>query len=761
MSNTIVKSNSVNRIDCRADKMQPYFGADLGITDPYWHVVECEESLGSQPGFARIIIPNTAGQVDETCFSVAFNPDGPRNLIKHGCPVAVKIRSTNPASGQITSSLLWVGKVEDIQDHPETNSMEVVAYDSRVDLKDIRVFGRYIYNPVTGTVQYQQGWPSHFNPKGRPNRIYTPGGTPCFAPYPDYGLSTDQAPLDPTNPASNDSKTTVAGYWSLADELQHVWAFYGNATPDDNLVVAARNAASAAFSYIKRFPPSVDWQRGFGSSIDDISKANFNNAVGQNNTIQGGMRKGRDLNVRGLSFVGDGGIFDLIFKTAGAWSWYTATYGENGANLLHGMRAVSTRWIGGGVDIPIAIGGAAKNVMKTPVITHSDYKESSKNTISSAVVHGSLIKIETRCSTRAADHGGTTPALIPAWSQADQDAFCTAVVTATTAAGLSRPNADMFAIAASQYWWVLTTWVLNPAFDFQAGTSESGKPRASVTRQLWPTLLSFAGNVTQANDITPYPVRFEVTSDGTHWTLGPEADGFELRDNGIIFVPGLRDVVINSHNTSTGSFRWNGGVEYAVAGGKLDIILNDIRASIAIPCDHRLEYAVQTFPSAVASGSVTPIMDDSPHVDRIDSSFSRMKMIDLNGLYECWLRINSYPLPNFPKFPDLADSTRSTGALRTDLGADGEPPDMLMGHGNRTLIDGFSLSCEGGWEFGGVLADIYPLGTSVNNLIPVGSGARSPIPVKRVIAKRRWTSRATKDEERRDIFINTTKIFPC
>lgn len=747
MANAIVSNKS--GVFVKGEKMQPYFGTDLLITDPFWYAEEVEDGLGGEPGRATIIIPCAAGVRFKNAFSVAYNPDGPSALIKHGDRCAISRRYTDIETGAYLDRKFWYGHVHDIFPRPADDCLVLTAYDPREAIKTVRMVGSYVYNPTHNRVYYRQGFSTHVNPGGRPNFIYTPNGTPCLAEHPDFGLGSDGQPPDTALRSS-----AQASYGTLAALLMHLKAFWGYETSDDPLVVQARADALAQFPLLERMPSFVTWPDGFGSEVDEISQANFNDAVGQNYTILGGARKGRDMIFRGTSFVGsDGekGVFDMIFEAAGGWSWTfdTLSYSSSGAQFE--LKAVPTRWLGFGrsIDLSMAMGGAPKD-FKGPVIEESDYKESSRTTVTRAIGAGSHVKIEVLCSSRAIDHGGVTSALMAAWTAADFDAMRALAVTY----GGGTPTPDSITKAWAKYWWVLTTWVLNPEFNFMAGTEFANSLRAPMTRPIMPTLLSFAGSSIASNDILPYPVRAEV-NDGSSWFPGPEKDGLEVWDNGVIFMPGLRDIVLESANNAKGSFRWN-TAEFAVSGGMLDITANDIRATLTIPCDHRLIYALRTASDLSMDAPSVGLMDDSPHVEKLSKDFSRSTYFDLNGLYEAWLRINSYPVPlstGGVAATDLTDSRSPQSALRSDL-------PLLQNHTRRGLIDRFGLTCEGGWTYKGTILTTITPGVQIGLIQPVGNTNVKPTIVRRSIHRRIFTSRPSTDRAGQPIFENRTKLLP-
>jgi len=766
MANVLI--TGATGVDTLGEKLIPMFGTQLNITDDFWYCSELEQGIGSEPGYCKIIVPCRQGVRDTAAYDVALNPTGPASQIRQGTPVKVLRRFKN-TEGEVLTPNIQGYKVVSVYHNAERDCLEVLAKDCRHDLTDICVIGRYIWSASDSNVKYQQGWFPHFNPGGRPNCIFTPDGTPVFAPYPDFGLSTDQSPADPS-----ERSIGRACYWTLQLILMYLRAFYAYETPTDSLVAAARLAAVAMpKSPVKIFPETIEWPVGFGSELDLVSQTNFDGGVGQNYSVLGGGRKGRDLNLNGRAFVGQNepGVFDMIFEAAGGWSYKIETSFYDTAIFRNTLVATPSRYRSESeaVDLPFAFRGQAKDVFKYPTIMSTNFGENSEMTRTKFIGLGSHVMIERRCSSVAADgtrtaqnYSGTgTPALLPAWSLADQDLMCTEFVTNTTA---GFGNAEAFAKAAAKYWWVLTTWILNPAYNFMAGTIYENYSRAKITRQVLPTLLSFSGNSTLANDCQAYPIRpelYDSSKASPTWVLPLEGDGLEVFDNGIIYLRGLRDMAISTGGVENipGSERgsWRCTAPWAVSGGKLDIQINDIRMTLVIPCDHRLTRTLNLLPGADDTGRSG--VEDPQGVDseKFENGFSRNLTIDLNGLYVSWLRIDSYPVPEAgggTVAEDFVNDASPDTALRSDAL-------QLEAHLQKAAAEHGRILCEGDWVVEGRFVEGWKVGTQVKDLKPVGTpGDRAPFTVRRVIARKRYTSERTTDANGVQTFKNTTRLMP-
>jgi hypothetical protein len=767
MSNVLITAS--NGVDTLGEKLIPMAGLQLNVTDPFWYVSEMEEGIGSEPGYIKVVVPCNQGTRDALGYDVAFNPEGPSAIFKQGTPVKVLRRFQN-AEGDILTPNLQGYRVTEVGHNAEIDAIEIIAKDARDKLTDICVTGRYIWSAVDSNVKFQQGWFPHFNPKGRPNCIFTPEGTPIFAPYPDFGLAADELPADPA-----ERSIGRACYFTLELILQYFRTFYAYETPADTLCAAARTAAVTAWpAVVRTFPEEIEWPIGFGSELDDVAEINFDSGLGQGYSLLGGGRKGRDINTNGIAFCGQNGapgIFDMLFDAAGGWSYTMKTTFYSTTIFRNTLVAVPTRFRSEAeaVDLPYAYRGHAKDNLKYPTVTGGKLVEKSEMTRTRFVGMGSHVFIERRCSTRAADHegGGTrtaenyggsgTPALLPAWSLHDQDLCCTAAVDEST----GSVTAESYLKALAKYWWVFTTYILNPQFNFMQGTNYENYPRAKITRPVLPTLLSFAGSTSAANDIQPYPVRpelYDSSKSSPAWTLGVEGDGLQVMDNGIIYLPGLAKTMLGTggveNNTlERGAWRSATGSPWPVADGQLSVQLNDIRMTLAIPCDHRLMRSVNLLGSD--SGSTRGQIVDSPDGDKFETDFSRTQIVDLNGLYVSWLRIDSYPVPESAGgtvADNYVDDRQAATALRSDSA-------QLLAHIKKAAAEHGRILCEGALNVGGRFVEGWKIGTQVKALKPVGTpGARQPFILNRVIARKRYTSQPTNDDNGVPSFKNDTWV---
>jgi hypothetical protein len=777
--------DAANGVDRTMDQMIPFFGADLRTTDPRWYISEAEIGVGSQPGYIKIRIPMSADTDDESAYSMVFNPDGMLSFFKHGDAVAGVLR-TYLSDGTFRDERQFVGEITKIEQVAEDGGVidefEITAQDVRMRLREVRFIGRWVYSRIAQEVTYQQGWGAHFNPGGRPNCIFDSNGNPWFSAHPDEGLGTDGHPAD----ASAQSTLEVC-YWTLQNILRYSNNTIGPRPTGSNPIVNYPEI----FPYIIYCPDTMIWPASLGSGLDQVAQDNFNNGVGQNFSAAGGARKGRDINLNGLCLCGEPGkpgALDMILEAAGGWTW-TCDYGYNPITGEHftSLKLVQSRWRGpsNGVNIPYAAGGDAKDSLKTPVITGGRYVEDSEFTASRIVASGSLVKIETRCSSRAADHtgggtrsllnpGGTgTPALLAGWASEDFE-LC---MRYAAWLGAGHITSDTIQEAFAKFPHVLSSYIVNPNFDFYEGTEDSGKPRAKITRPVMPFLLSFFGGGNSAGDITPYSIRAEVDIDGTPtWQLGPEMDGLEVWDNGIIYMPGLRDVAL-AHLTRESVIEGSWKPIFTPAGNlqtqgvynanfelntlRLDVEVQEIRITLAIACDHRFTYAAKIATDQATSPLFSTIGGESPDYFRLSERFYRTHYLDLNGLYELWLRRNSWP-----EAQSIEGTTQAPDRLSSGVDASGEPLavrtdlKMMQSHALRRLQNASRLDREESvLRFDGHLVAAYAPGTVVNQLIPRGIEGRKPFDARFVVGRKRYICHAEKGV-RGMSFKTCTEIYP-
>ncbi len=144
-----------------------------------------------------------------------------------------------------------------------------------------------------------------------------------------------------------------------------------------------------------------------------------------------------------------------------------------------------------------------------------------------------------------------------------------------------------------------------------------------------------------------------VTAGLGDWVPAPDGDGLSVDHNGTIYVPGLRD---------GGSLIGGSGITYfvqvtqapftgspATGGGgvSVSLVANDIRMSVAVPCDHRMMAVVKSANDPLKFG----LTDSNPanDTDLIAKEFQRVYHCDAGHLYRKEYRQSgqflSWPIP--------------------------------------------------------------------------------------------------------------------
>lgn len=272
----------------------------FNYANPYWYMQDGFESIGSTDDEMTFLLK--AENVANYDFDMVMNLNGVLNDIKFDTPM-VALRRWVDNKSKYRYDVCFAGYVKNIRQvsHALEQYIEVTCTSVKKAMRDILVRGSYCYDGTT--VVYRDAIPLHMNRGGRPDWIWTPGGTPMPALNCDFGIETDTEPPDPTQQSSEQ-----ATYCTLGMLLRYLNAFYGpDADTQEQLVQSAIETALEFNTALDRlpntFPFQFDWPRTFGQEIDQFVIGNFNNAVGQNNTTTGGARKGRDIRLDRKSVV--------------------------------------------------------------------------------------------------------------------------------------------------------------------------------------------------------------------------------------------------------------------------------------------------------------------------------------------------------------------------------------------------------------------------------------------------------------------------
>ena len=713
-----VDKHSQNLIPVFARMTDQYYGSGSVSWEAsnHWYCQEIEWTLGPEPAEAIVNIRNNLNVSDERAGYVAFNADGPHSFIKHGSRCAIQ-RVWKTQSGYEHTQWVFIGSVVDIRHDKDAGGMAVVVQDDRRYLKNIQIIGSYVLDPGSGlpssTRVYEQGRPFHANPGGKPNCIWTSDGVPVMAPYPDYGLGEDELPPDP-----DDAPTRKATYWTLSSILLYLYWHYGPYAPEND-----------KFSWIETSPGDLFWPETLGANIDTESVANFDEGIGQNNSGQGTARKGRDV-VLESRFLME--AIDYLFQKAGGWglgvTYDVQTFGDGSDQWMTTLEAVPTRYPGDGVSIPFAAGGEAADTLNRAVVTGGSYEESSEELVTLVAGSGARASIERRVSTE-----GASASLEPAW---DTDRHQQFIIEAA-----KQLDAEGFQKAAQLYWEVLTTWRLKTTWNFMEGTDYSDYPRANVARAIMTHLLSYSGSAYGSTPTgptdqlsVPFPIRPEIKDSAGNWNAGPELDGLEVFDDGIIYIPQLRLAPLSSAN---GAWFWTTGTPYSTTtvGGEtaINITTTDLRMTIAVQTPHRVTRAYGLPHHTSYSPDFQDIVEGLPDMERIEPYHYKTLHLDLRRLYHVWLRKDSWPRPESlsDEVSQADDYTSLSDAFRSDL-------DLMDSHLRRTLYDLGRLQKGGRLRFDGWLVGGYDPGTPIKELEPVGNSDLPEFPVRCIVGSKIW-----------------------
>lgn len=702
---SVTKSTGEDRT---VDRLVPEF-EDLG-SDNRWRVSELYMGLGAEPDLAVIVLPKPQDKTDFIPADILFNETGPYGKIKTGIRVKVyRVRSDS-------RTLVWTGNV--VRPGFEwgeraSNSLVVYAMDDRWFLKTVRVVGRFT------TFDYQEGWDAHFNPGGRPNLLWDGDGNPCFAPHPDYGLE-DGAPPRP----ASEKNVSQAAYWTFGTMLEYLQHRYD-----------ANAASQSDFPFLNKAPSTVVWPDGFGSTVDAEIQQNFDEGVGQGHGNVGTGRKGRDIIAQGIDVVT---LITTILETAGGYG-LGFQHADNGNCIL---RAVPTRYANAksAVDMPVALGGAAKDNLKTAALTSGSYFEDGSDYISALAGTGQKAYLERRCEEKLS---GDAPAgdteLMQAWHNDRWDNWLTLAAGNNVTIQVPKSVADDGTVtyedveitgkgAASEaslkqanevFPEVLTCWRLRGGFDPQENTSQADFPWSEFSKPVRPTQLSMVSDGGLVQDFAAYfaPLYVEVNVTGEGWAKATDFNGMEVWEDGTIYMPQLRELIAEERVWDWSNDKWD------VVDSKLDVARQPIRMNLAIPTDHALTNVVASAADSVGGGTGTidrVIYAGNPDASRILGSLQRRDFKDFQDLYAFWERYDSYFRAASQGWPAADDEV-----LRND-------DDIMIAHLKRGMWEQNRLRKGGFPRMDGWLVTAYKPGTAVRNFQILG--ADRSIPVRSVIA---------------------------
>jgi hypothetical protein len=674
------------------------------VWDARWTVPEIVWGSGSAPSYALITIP-TLNVDSDRGNQVAFQPTD----IKHGSRVYIRRKATS-GIGQI----VFAGSVTAIRHDKGTDSLQITAHDDVYLMRGVPIVGRFgIHGYGTESNSYPltffQGLPCYYNHGGRPNAILSSEGYWVFAPYPDFGITAEDNPED-IAVADLGKKAT---YWTLSKMLSYFQTFYSS------------NAFAEHFSNWKWIitldDSKVEFNAGFGGNVDSDSVAKFDSTGDTGQQSRGFGRKGRPFNFDGVDLAT---AIETVMQSTGGWSYVMVPNEDDEGTVKNTLTAVLNIYKGVGMDVPIAMSGEADPVLMQACVTGGQYEENSIDFFPQVAVIADTVYVERRVDTK------TTGSLFKAWSEAEETALKAYVAA-------NGGDAEAWHEAKTKFPYVYTTWKLSLDYDALEGTVYEHYPRSVFTKMVLTQLLSYRPATSGLTDFraSAFDISVEYATQGSStWTTSSLSTGLEVFDNGVIMMPGLREL---EH-----SFRWT-GTQYASAPEE-----KDIRLTLAIGADFRFSACV-----ALLLGDDSQSLDtmdivfqrsnEMPDYDKVDGKMQRTHLVNAGGLYSLWLRKGSWPTPQSTvgatQAQDYAgerlpmSQERITSALRADT-------DLILGHARKVSQEYSRLNKSGSvLKLDGYLVSEFKVGTPISNLIDIND-PEYKFPINACIQQVKWCS---------------------
>lgn len=558
-ANAIVSNSS--SIDLAAVSIIAVIGEKLG---PHWIAEQVRIQDGASPSYALAKIPMK--QLTESAPAIAAVSGSPFESIKQGMSAYVyAVSDTAQATifdGIVTSvSQSWSAG----EDH-----LVVKIEDDRERMRKWPIIGSFWFNGAgayVNSLAYRQGWKFRTNPGGNPNCIWRSiAGYDERVPVmctPWYGVDVNDDP-----PLDTDQDTGAACYWTSRSVLQYFRFIVSD--------VAKDLAVASGFTSYPIWPTAkLIWPVGFEQGVDMVGIE----------SQTGKERKADDHTYERESMLG---AVQRVLEMAGPYSLFVSPEPPEDAEGEYAttLQVIRTRYDGDGIVLMRPTSGAAATSLAKPrVVLAGSINESSANLYTRFIAAGDLVFIERRVSTDASDAG----TLRQAWDSDAEEDFRAYIETRLNA-GDTLSDAKEKAIR--EYPNVGAAYRLDHVFDFQANTSQSTRGIAELPRPILSTVLSnyFEGQATtlaaDAKRRYRRPVLFEYQGasadpDVDPWILGAFNDGLSLDADGTIWLPGLRSDGTTIVVTSTGTA--------PTITAELEV--RKLRATVAIPCDHRLSVA--------------------------------------------------------------------------------------------------------------------------------------------------------------------------
>lgn len=361
-----------------------YVQFDTGEANPLFLPTQIQLGCGQNP--------NTA-HVDIRVMDIANSTNGVAlrktiaNQFKHGTRAIVGRLSSNG-----NKVPLMAGSITGVQHTlaDGVDSLNIEIKDDRIFLKEFRIIGRMGFRLESagsgeGVSVFQSGFASHFNRGGRADKIQSSDmGNWVFAPYPDYGWTSS------TSLAGNVDNKKIATYWTKADILTYVidwWINYAS-------------TIRAKHPWFPVFPSNISVDSSFATILDAEVGTNQGQTTDQQNSSIGEGRKGRELNINGLSFLD---LLDILMQGTGyTYTLKIVSAGSSECQLV----PVPTRFIENGAkDVSFA---SSYTTLESAVPNEIHFGENSEGTTSNKVLVGAPVEMEQRLSTASQTSGGGT-----------------------------------------------------------------------------------------------------------------------------------------------------------------------------------------------------------------------------------------------------------------------------------------------------------------------------------------------------------------
>lgn len=574
-----------------ADKQAIAFRAkfDDKTMFPFSIVPTIHHGWGADPSYAMVEIGIRGSSKDVSAVQLT---SAPPEDIKLGAPACIEAVYSGNAF------LNLCGVVTDIDPDAKKDSLIVTISDARHFLRGLALMGSYWAElDASGNTQivYRQGWSSIVNEDGTPNMTKASPASgeplvPVFCP-PYWNILPGGTVLSGSEVST---ASTEAHFWTVPDVLEYIWFAFS---------ARAQSLASATWAWYPWTDSRFGWQQSYANGINSTRNA-----------------KERALDGTNVAQL----IQDLCMEAGGyalSVGNKTSEDGQGAVSYSNEVIIVKTKYTGGGISIDRPTSGPIE-MNDAPTMVGGVLSESAQNLFTQAAILGKRAYIERRIYTNGT--GSTAATGLRRAYDSDLDAF-------RTYASARKADGETEAVAIKQalenYPGVGSAFRVDPAFDFQVGTSLADYPRGKVSRPILSTLLSsyvedpnLNATITERTRYRrPLPLEYKLPGSSTWlWWTGP--NGLYVDADGIFGFDGLPAAIGTSFYDAT----WSGDDLTAIS-------FADIRVTVAIPCDH-------------AVTGVKKIPNDSDDHARIHASYARTYVgKDAAARYD--ERKGSYPQP--------------------------------------------------------------------------------------------------------------------